>query len=147
MLYALDTFEGFDQRDIDAENSVRQHGWTVESFPPTSPERVARYVGGGTAPRNLKVIKGWFPDSFKGLENRRWRFVHIDFDLYQPIKTALETLWEPLLPGGIVMVHDYGCSGFPAARAAVDEFCATVGILPIELGDRWGTAALRKFAK
>ena len=54
-------------------------------------------------------------------------------------------LWEPLLPGGVVMVHDYGCyHGFPGARRAVDEFCASVGVLPIELCDSWGTAAFRK---
>jgi hypothetical protein len=64
--------------------------------------------------------------------------------LYQPIKTALETLWKPLLPGGIVMVHDYGCYGFPAARRAVDEFCHAVGQLPVELNDRWSTAVIRK---
>jgi hypothetical protein len=121
-LYALDTFEGFDQKDIDAESAIRTHGWRTGEFLPTSPEGVARYVGDGKRPRNLKVIKGWFPDSFKGLEDCRWRFVHINFDLYQPIKTALEMLWEPLLPGGVVMVHDYGCYyGFPGARRAVDD--------------------------
>lgn len=73
-----------------------------------------------------------------------WRFVHIDFDLYQPIKATLETLWKPLLPGGVVMIHDYGCYGFPGARKAVDEFCEAIGQLPIELPDRWSTAVLRK---
>jgi hypothetical protein len=143
-LYSLDTFEGFDQKDITVEDSLRAHAWKAGSFMPTSPEGVARYVGDGEWPQNLKVVKGWFPDSYKGLEDRRWRFVHIDFDLYQPIKTALEILWQQLLPGGVVMVHDYGCLGFPGARQAVDEFCTGVGILPIELGDRWGTAAFRK---
>lgn len=144
MLYALDTFEGFDQRDIDAESRLWDHGWKAGSFLPTSADSVARYVGDGVLPTNLKTVPGWFPDSFKGLEDRRWRFVHIDFDLYQPIKTAMEILWEPLLPGGVMMVHDYGCYGFPMARKAVDEFCAKAKILPIELADRWGTAALRK---
>ena len=104
------------------------------------------HEGAGTVmwPANLKIVKGWFPESFKGLEEIRWRFVHIDFDLYQPIKTALETLWKPLLPGGIVMVHDYGCYGFPAARRAVDEFCHAIGQLPVELNDRWSTAVIRK---
>lgn len=143
-LYALDTFEGFDERDIEIERSKYDAPWAAGTFAPTSVERVAKYVGDGLWPENLQVIKGWFPDAFKGLENKRWRFVHIDFDLYQPIKAALETLWEPLLPGGVMMVHDYGCYGFPAARKAVDEFCLSIGQLPIELSDRWSTAVIRK---
>jgi hypothetical protein len=143
-LYSLDTFEGFDERDISVESQKYDSPWTAGNFGPTSVERVARYVGDGVWPPHLKVVKGWFPDSFKGLEGKQWRFVHIDFDLYQPIKSAMETLWEPLLPGGVMMVHDYGSYGFPAARKAVDEFAAAVGVYPIELPDRWSTAVLRK---
>lgn len=143
-LYSFDTFEGFDQRDISAERAKYEPSWTEISFALTSVERVAKYVGNGSWPNNLKITKGWFPESFRGFEEKRWRFVHIDFDLYQPIRTALETLWKPLLPGGVVMVHDYGCYGFPGVRKAVDEFSATMGVFPIELADRWSTAVLRK---
>jgi hypothetical protein len=143
-LYSLDTFEGFDAKDIAIEQTKYDAPWTEGNFAPTSVERVARYVGDGVWPENLKIVKGWFPESFRGLEDRRWRFVHIDFDLYQPIKTALEMLWDNVLPGGVIMVHDYGSFGFPAARKAVDEFCATIGQFPIELSDRWSTAVLRK---
>ena len=93
-LYSLDTFQGFDQRDIDKEHTVYRNDWAAGGFAPTSVERVARYVGDGAWPTNLKLIQGWFPDTFKGLEDRRWRFIHVDFDLYQPIKLALETLWR-----------------------------------------------------
>lgn len=143
-LYSLDTFEGFDKRDIEVESTQYESPWTEGNFAPTSVERVAHYVGDGTPPANLRLVKGWFPESFKGLEGLRWRFVHIDFDLYQPIRTAIETLWEPLLPGGVMMIHDYGCYGFPAARKAVDEMCEKLGVLPIELPDRWSTAIIRK---
>ncbi|HLI10768.1 MAG TPA: class I SAM-dependent methyltransferase [Alphaproteobacteria bacterium] len=142
-LFALDTFEGFDERDITVEHRLYQNDWHAGNFSPTTEELVGRFVGHGERPANLHIVKGWFPDSFRGLEDRRWRFVHIDFDLYQPVKTALETVWDAVLPGGIVMVHDYGCYGF-RARLAVDEFCGAIGVLPIELGDRWGTAVLRK---
>jgi O-methyltransferase len=145
-LFSLDTFEGFDARDLAIERTkyVRGARWQVGNFLPTSAEGVAAYVGDGAAPANLTVIKGWFPDSFAGLEAHRWRFIHVDFDLYEPIRAALERLWPALVPGGVVLVHDYGCAMFPAARVAVDEFCARTGLLPVELGDRWGSAALRK---
>ncbi len=143
-LYALDTFEGFDERDIAVERSIYDTEWGAGSFASTSVERVATYVGDGTWPSNLKLVRGWFPDAFADLTNHRWRFVHVDFDLYQPIKTALETVWPNMVAGGVVMVHDYGCYGFPAVRKAVDEFCAVEGVYPVELNDRWSTAILRK---
>jgi O-methyltransferase len=143
-LYSLDTFEGFDARDIKVENTVYENNWTVGNFLPTSDQAVSVYVGDGVAPANLKVIKGWFPESFAGLENHSWRFIHIDFDLYQPIKVAMEMLWGKLVPGGVMLVHDYGCLGFPGARKAVEEFCDARGIYPVQLGDRWGSAVLRK---
>jgi len=143
-LYALDTFEGFDQRDIDIEKTVYANAWEAGGFAPTSIEMVGSYVGDGKCPDNLKLIKGWFPATYSGLEEKRWRFVHIDFDLYEPIRKALETLWPQILPGGVVMVHDYGCLGFPGAKKAVDEFCSARNVFPVQVADRWGTAVIRK---
>ena len=105
---------------------------------------MAEYVGDGKWPANLKLVKGWLPDSDRGMEDRCWRFVHVDLDLYAPIKAALEQSWEQVVPGGVVLVHDYGCYGFPGARTAVDEFCAQIGVAPIELVDRWSSAANSK---
>jgi len=143
-LYALDTFEGFDARDIAIEKTKYDYTSGLEWFSRPSIENVAKYVGDGEAPTNLKLVKGWFPESFKGLEEIRWRFVHIDMDLYQPVKAALQMLWASVVPGGIVVVHDYGCYSFRAARIAVDEFCDSIGIPPVEMPDRWGSAVLRK---
>jgi O-methyltransferase len=140
MLYSFDTFAGFDERDVVAETSKASH-LAAGGFHPTSQERVWRYLG---EPANLHMIAGWFPETFDGFEQMRWRFAHIDFDLYDPTKAALDAIWPQLVPGGVVMVHDYGCYGFPGVRRAVDGFCSETGILPIELADRWGTAAFRK---
>jgi len=50
-------------------------------------------------------------------------FAYVDFDLYEPIKTALRFLDGCLAQGGYVVVDDYG--HFSAgAQTAVDEFVA-----------------------
>ena len=82
-LYCLDTFEGFKEQDLKVEATVYYSRWEVGGFAPTSPEMVGTYIGDGKTPDNLKLIKGWFPDTFAGLEDKKWRFIHIDFDLYQ----------------------------------------------------------------
>ena len=140
-LFLLDTYQGFDEKDIKAEKAASA---TDTRFVLTTPEAVAAYVGGGKPQANVKPVQGWFPETYRELEDRRWRFIHIDLDLYKPMKTALTMLWPSLLPGGVLLLHDYGCHGFPGAKQAVDEFADEVGLQPIVLADRWGSAVFRK---
>jgi hypothetical protein len=90
----------------------------------------------------LEIVKGWFPESFKGLEHIRWRFVHID--LVSTDKNRAGNILGAATVGRRYRVHDYGCYSFQAARMAVDEFCNAVGVLPTEMPDRWGSAVIRK---
>jgi O-methyltransferase len=53
-------------------------------------------------------------------------FAYIDFDFYAPIKLALEVLSARLVPGGILVVDDYGFFS-EGAQTAVDEFMAQHG--------------------
>ena len=64
---------------------------------------------------------GWIPDSFTGLPEQRYRFVHVDVDLYQPTLAALAYFFPRLQPGGVIATDDYN---WPGGRQAVDEFCA-----------------------
>jgi O-methyltransferase len=143
-LLCFDTFEGFTDQDVKVEKQVYPSAWTAGGFAPTSPEEAARNINDGRPAANLKMVKGWFPDSFAGYEDRAWRFVHIDMDLYQPIKVAMEKLWPRVVAGGVMVVHDYGCYAFPGARKAVDEFATASGEVPLPMGDRWGSVILAK---
>ena len=68
---------------------------------------------------------GWVPDSLRGIAERRYRFVHLDLDLYAPTAGALEYFWPRLLSGGYVACDDYG---WPGGRRAIDEFAARSGV-------------------
>jgi hypothetical protein len=70
----------------------------------------------------VELHRGWIPDSFAGFERRPVRFVHIDVDMYEPTKAALEFFWDSVIPGGCVIVDDYNYSIFEGATRAVDEF-------------------------
>jgi O-methyltransferase len=63
---------------------------------------------------------GWIPDAFPD-DERRYRFVHVDVDLYQPTKASLEYFWPRLVTGGVMVCDDYNWGG---ARRAVEEFSA-----------------------
>ncbi len=54
---------------------------------------------------------------------QRVSFAYVDFDLYEPIKVALDFLHERTCAGAVVIVDDYGYFS-AGARTAVDEFVA-----------------------
>jgi tetratricopeptide (TPR) repeat protein len=42
----------------------------------------------------IEYFPGWIPDAFPKTDDNRYRFVHVDVDLYQPTKEVLQTsLW------------------------------------------------------
>ena len=65
---------------------------------------------------------GWIPETFAGLENERFAFVHVDVDLYLPVRDSLNFFYERLAPGGIIQIDDYNFIDWPGAQKAVDEF-------------------------
>lgn len=54
----------------------------------------------------------------------RFSLVHFDCDLYGPTKVALETLWDRVTRGGVVIFDEYAIADWPGETAAVDEFLA-----------------------
>lgn len=70
----------------------------------------------------VEYKKGWIPSRFSEVSGLKFIFVHIDVDLYQPVKDSLEFFYPRVLSGGIIVFDDYGHLGFPGAKQAVDEF-------------------------
>ena len=69
----------------------------------------------------ISIYRGWIPERFGEIEDRRFKFVHIDVDLYQPYVDSIEFFYPRLLEGGVMVFDDCGSAGFPGARLAVEE--------------------------
>ena len=72
---------------------------------------------------NVELIKG---DILKTLDDyvqmnpfMRISLLHIDTDIYEPSKKALEVLYDRVVTGGIIIADDYGVAG---ETDAFDEF-------------------------
>jgi|GEM_PF-931057 hypothetical protein len=76
---------------------------------------------------------GWIPDRFDAVSDRRFSFVHIDVDLYEPTFESARFFYERLTPGGIMVCDDYGFSSCPGARKAFDDALAGKAEPVIEL--------------
>ena len=66
-------------------------------------------------------MKGWIPSRFDEVSHRRFAFVHIDVDLYEPTRDSIAFFYSRLSEGGILLIDDYGFSTCPGATRAVDE--------------------------
>lgn len=81
--------------------------------------------------------KGWIPERFAEVADRRFVLVNIDVDLIDPILQSLHFFYPRLAEGGAITLDDYGMTQFPGARAAVDRFLADHrprGFLPVPTG-------------
>ena len=86
------------------------------------PERVAR--GNLEGCDGIHFYRGWIPERFAEVADRRFAFVHIDVDLYQPTLDSVAFFYQRLVPGGIIVCDDYGFTTCPGATRAMDEFMA-----------------------
>jgi hypothetical protein len=67
----------------------------------------------------IEYFPGWIPDSFPDEPKARYRFVHVDVDLYQPTLDSFEYFYPKLVPGGTIVSDDYN---WPGARRAIETF-------------------------
>ncbi|MBW2431593.1 MAG: class I SAM-dependent methyltransferase [Deltaproteobacteria bacterium] len=143
-LHCFDTFEGFAGRDTEEETPDVRDRDIEGAFDNTSLKRAERYIlDGETDTGRLFLHKGYFPDTFQGLENRSWRFVHLDADLYMPTLEGIKCFYPRLVPGGVMLLHDY-YSFFSGVRRAAEEYFSPLDIVVVPLVDKAGTGIVLK---
>jgi O-methyltransferase len=69
----------------------------------------------------ISLHPGLFPHSAAGLEGLRFSFAHLDLDLPEGTRAALEFFYPRLVPGGILLGDDYAD---PGVRGTFEDFFA-----------------------
>lgn len=138
-LHLFDTFEGFNEKDLQHENK-KGGQYTTNEFSDTSLDSVKKYILG-----DARVVyhPGYFPDTAKGLENEQFSFVHLDADLYLPTLEALKFFYPRLSPGGVIIIHDYNHI-WDGIKKALNEFMPTIPESLTELPDWKGSVMIIK---
>jgi O-methyltransferase len=63
----------------------------------------------------VQLLVGVFPEETGCLvEDRKFRFCHLDVDVYQSAADVVEWIWPRLVTGGLIVFDDYASK---AARA------------------------------
>lgn len=83
-------------------------------------------------PDKVLLHEGWFQETVPAAWNEVGpiALLRIDADWYESVRVCLEGLYGRTIPGGYVILDDYG--SYPGCRDAFHEFAATVG-LDVEL--------------
>jgi predicted O-methyltransferase YrrM len=122
--FGFDSFEGFpDPTPKDETTPIPGKGFWA-----SPPEVVLKVLRDGRLPETIiqeriHLVKGWFEDTLPQYRGTI-ALLHLDCDLYESYKIALETLYPKVAPGGIVMFDEYGDQRWPGATKAIDEFFA-----------------------
>lgn len=99
-LHLFDTFEGLPEMSgHDTRFSQKMFSISADSVR----KRLSTY-------QNVHIYQGLFPATGKPIENRRFAFVHLDLDIYQSTMDALDFFYSRLVPGGILITHDFPSS-------------------------------------
>jgi O-methyltransferase len=139
--YLFDTFTGFDQRDIKAEQVATGRKAEPVNFSQTGMERALKNIGPENA--NIQVFPGYFPGSApETLRDQQFAFVHLDADLYEPMLAGLSYFYEKMTPGGFILAHDF--NSWPGSRKAIQEFFRDKPEVPIPMPDKSGSVLILK---
>lgn len=122
--FGLDSFQGLpplSEEDLKAAPSDAPYREKL-LFSETSLADVRKRVMEAGFNRQVQFLPGFFSDTLKTLPEKRYDFVNIDCDLYDPHMECLEYFYPRLNKGGLLFFDDYHSNQFPMAGLAIDRF-------------------------
>ncbi len=152
-MYLYDTFEGFDQKDLKDEvhrsftekERLKTHSGYFGNQAENSRQRIAAVKSKLKYKEKCHIRKGYFPDTAEKEKEKRWVFVSLDMDLYQPMKAGIFYFWPKMVEGGFMFIHDYNNRDFGGVKKAIAEAEEEFGrICKIPISDEGGTLILCK---
>jgi len=130
-LYLFDTFEGLpDVSDVDTHFGKKF--WNKNQFNNTTENSVKKFLSDY---KNIKILKGIFPDSANPIQEKKFSFVHLDADLYRSTIDCLRYFYPRLINGGIILIHDFHTDGI---KKAITEFSSENNMHIIDLSGTQG---------
>lgn len=132
-IYLYDTFEGMSEP---TENDVSPEGKRAAELLRANPKDKANHIWAyspledvkrhmdstGYPSMRVRYVQGKVEDTIPGILPGRIALLRLDTDWYESTLHELEHLYPLLVPGGVLVLDDYGF--WQGARKAVDEYFA-----------------------
>lgn len=91
----------------------------------------------------VSVHKGYLPEALEGRAPERIAWLHIDLNAAAPEVETLDALFDRVVPGGMIILDDYGWLVLRAQKDAEDRFFAARGYSVLELPTGQGLVVKR----
>jgi hypothetical protein len=154
-IYLFDTFEGMPDptaHDVQAETGTpaaqlpemieKRKDSNVFAYA-SRPEVERNMTATGYPPEHVHYIEGRVEETIPGAAPPQISLLRLDTDWYESTRHELEQLWDRIVPGGVLIIDDYGY--WAGARKAVDEFFAGRADTPLlNRIDRTGRIAVKR---
>lgn len=82
---------------------------------------------------NVEIIRGIIPDVLPSVKIEKIAYLSIDMNCVIPEIAAAEYFWDKIVKGGIIVLDDYGYSGYLPQKNAFDEFAEEKKIKILQL--------------
>lgn len=77
----------------------------------------------------VKFVRGKVPDTLTQFpRERRVSYLSLDMNIAYPEQAALEYFWPLMLPGGVIILDDYGHRGHEEQQRVADQFARLNGV-------------------
>lgn len=124
----------YSSMDVDKVSGQVIHGSENMYYTSNLEELRQRFAG----EQGVRLVQGELPEVLNTLPGNQVRFVHVDLNAAQPEVDSLRILWSRIVPGGIVLLDDFGSPEFiesnRAMRALGRELGFTILGLPTGQG-------------
>ena len=77
---------------------------------------------------NVTLTQGILPESLNGIEIESISFLHIDLNAPEVEIECLKSLWDRILPGGIILIDDFAYSGYDYTNKLFNELGLQLGV-------------------
>lgn len=118
-LWIYDSFEGLPKKS-DADFSEIGKDFKAGELYVTKREVKERFLRAGLKVPVIK--KAWFSGLSGADLPEKIAFAFLDGDFYESIRDSLKLVEKKMVPGGIILVHDYTNEALPGVAKAVDEW-------------------------
>ena len=123
-VWLLDSWEGMPEAGVEdikvkSKKVIGEKGMALSSFEKAN---LLLFKKLKLNPHKVSLIKGWFEDTIPTLKDKieKISLLHLDCDWYESVKFCLENLYDKVMPGGYVIIDDYG--SWSGSKKAIDEF-------------------------
>ena len=122
-IYGFDSFCGFpniSESDHSIRNPIKGE-WAVRTLKEAQDSIIG--LGLFNNDQDYELIELVFGENTKNpIPKEKICLLHIDLDLYDGYKNALEIFWDQISSGGIILFDEYNEPNWPGATLAVNQF-------------------------